>query len=778
MKTRISLALIIFVFTSASFSQSIVIQNILNQTKQDSLVYFVKELSGAVQTIINGQPYTIQSRHKNQPGNDKAKQYIMQKLSYYGLQVSEQSFSSTGKNVIGVQPGTEFPNQKYIICAHYDDMPSGTTAPGADDNASGTAAVIEAARIFSQYDFPFTIIYALWDEEEQGLIGSEYYATQAANAGDSILGVINLDMIGYDGNNDGNADVHNSSIANTSEIKDKMLEVNTLYGINLDLDVVPAQPYSDHQSFLDHGYGAILLIEDDNDFHPYYHTVNDLIQYFNQPYFFKMAKLSFATLASFALNLNMKIVHTPVASMDLSVPVNLQAQIVTGLTIGTGISAPRLYYRTSQGGGTFSQFNEVVGNPALSGTYNFTIPAQPLGTIVQYYLAAQDNNSSIVVTLPAGGSGFNPPGNVPPSNLYQFYVAPITYAIADSAMNTTNWTSSGGWALTNLKYVSAPYSFTDSPGSNYNNGITATFTYNFNVNLSNILGASLEFDTQWDIENNWDYGQVQVSTNNGSSWIALAGNYTNAGTGSFQPPGQPLYDGTQTTWVHETIDLSGFTNTQLKLRFLLKTDSYVNADGWYIDNIKLLTYQIIPVELTSFQAVAERNSVLLNWSTATELNNRGFEIQKSGNKTDWQTIGFVEGNGTTTSGSNYSYVDSKPLPGISYYRLKQVDFDGSSKVYDPIEVNMTGNIEFELSQNYPNPFNPSTTIAFVIANTEFVELMVYDVLGNEVARLVNEQKEAGRYEVVFDASKLASGMYVYTLKAGDFVSTKKLLLMK
>ena len=208
-----------------------------------------------------------------------------QKLQSYGMTTTIQSFSTTGKNVLGVQTGTEFPNQKYIICAHYDDMPSGTTAPGADDNASGTAAVIEAARIFSQYDFPFTIIYALWDEEEQGLIGSEYYATQAQNAGDSILGVINLDMIGYDGNGDGNADVHNSSVANTSQIKDKMLEVNLLYGINLDLDVVPAQPYSDHQSFLDHGYGAILLIEDDNDFHPYYHTVNDLIQYYQSTIF-------------------------------------------------------------------------------------------------------------------------------------------------------------------------------------------------------------------------------------------------------------------------------------------------------------------------------------------------------------------------------------------------------------------------------------------------------------------------------------------------------------
>ncbi|MDZ7624259.1 MAG: M28 family peptidase [Ignavibacteriaceae bacterium] len=247
-------------------------------------------------------------------------------------------------------------------------------------------------------------------KKNKDLIGSEYYATQAQSAGDSILGVINMDMIGYDGNGDGNADVHNSAVANTSSLKDKMLEVNLLYGINLDLDVVPASPYSDHQSFLDHGYGAILLIEDDNDFHPYYHTVNDLIQYINQPYFFKMAKLCFATLASFALNLNMNIIHTPISSTSQSGPITTTAFISTGLDIGTGNLSPRLYYRTRTGGGTFGLFNAITGEPTESGNYIFTIPSLSLGTVVQYYLAAQDANSSIVITLPAGGGGFNPPG--------------------------------------------------------------------------------------------------------------------------------------------------------------------------------------------------------------------------------------------------------------------------------------------------------------------------------------------------------------------------------
>ena len=154
MKKLLTAFLFVAVFHPALQSQSPVVQSIINEINSDSLAYFVKELSGEVHTIIGGSPYTIVSRHKDQPGNNKAADYIKQKLSSYGLAAFDQNFSSTGRNVYGVQTGTEFPIQKYIICAHYDDMPSGTTAPGADDNASGTAAVIEAARIFSNYSFP------------------------------------------------------------------------------------------------------------------------------------------------------------------------------------------------------------------------------------------------------------------------------------------------------------------------------------------------------------------------------------------------------------------------------------------------------------------------------------------------------------------------------------------------------------------------------------------------------------------------------------------------
>ena len=578
-------------FTVNTFSQAPVVQEILNNVDQDSLIYFIRELSGNVPTNINGTSQTILSRNKYQPGNLLAETYIKQKLESYGLTTTIQSFSGTGKNVYAVQPGNEFPNQKYIICAHFDDMPSGSIAPGADDNASGTAAVIEAARIFSQYSFPYTIIYALWDEEEQGLIGSDYYAAQAYAAGDSILGVINLDMISYESNGDGVMNLHSRPTAgNSDEIRDMAIECNSVYGINLDIVVIsPGETYSDHASFWSRNYGAILLIEDDFDFHPYYHTINDLIQYCNQDYLYKMAKLGYATLASLALDLNLNIIHTPIASISESVPITTSATIATELEIGTGNLGPRLYYRTKLDGGSFGPFISVEGIPVESGDYYFTIPAVQLGSVVQYYLAAQDANSMIVKTLPRGGSGFNPPGNIPPPSFFQFYIASQIVAFYDEANTINGWISSGGWNITTAKYVSPPTSFTDSPGGNYLNNTTAILKLNSLINLDDALGAALEFDTQWAIETDWDYGQVQISTNNGSTWISLEGLYTNQGTNT--QPNEPLYDGTQLTWVHENIDISGFMGQSISLRFLFVSDYAVTADGWYVDNIKITQYE-------------------------------------------------------------------------------------------------------------------------------------------------------------------------------------------
>ncbi len=192
-----------------------------------------------------------------------------------------------------------------------------------------------------------------------------------------------------------------------------------------------------------------------------------------------------------------------------------------------------------------------------------------------------------------------------------------------------------------------------------------------------------------------------------------------------------------------------------------------------------ITPDVVPVELTSFTTAVGKNAVNLNWTTATETNNKGFEIERSTDRKDWGVIGFVEGNGTTAQPQVYSYSDR--LTGISaprlYYRLKQVDFDGSYE-YSDISTAEIAPSSFALAQNYPNPFNPSTVISYSLPENEFVTLKVYDVLGNEVASLVNEQKSAGKYSLEFNASELGSGVYFYTLKAGVHIQSRKMILVK
>ena len=191
-----------------------------------------------------------------------------------------------------------------------------------------------------------------------------------------------------------------------------------------------------------------------------------------------------------------------------------------------------------------------------------------------------------------------------------------------------------------------------------------------------------------------------------------------------------------------------------------------------------IDFALVPVELTSFTAAANESDVTLNWSTATEINNQGFEIQRRTGDGEFEKIGFVPGHGTTTDIQSYSYADSKVASGNYTYRLKQMDFDGSFEYSSEVTVVVTVPLEFVLEQNYPNPFNPSTVIKYSIPENGFVTLDVYNLLGEKVASLVNGVQDAGRYEIRFDASKLASGIYVYSLKSGSFNSDKKMLLMK
>jgi len=355
--------------------------------------------------------------------------------------------------------------------------------------------VLEAARIFRNYNSAYTLIYALWDEEERGLYGSAYYAQQAALAGDSIMGVINLDMIAYDSNSDNIGEIHTRPIANSIQLKDEMLSINNIYNVGLMLQTInPGATYSDHASFWSNNYGAILLIESDYDFNPYYHSSNDKIQYFNLPYFHKMSRVSLAVTA------------------------------------------------------TLAQLTDIV-----------------------------------------------------------------------------------------------------------------------------------------------------------------------------------------------------------------------------------------PVELNAFTASVVNSGVQLLWSTASELNNRGFEVERSVNdQNNFVTIGFVDGKGNSTEINYYSFNDNPQLSGVNqiYYRLKQVDLDGTFSYSDVVSVSYDVPAEFVLNQNYPNPFNPSTTISYFVPKESFVSIKIYDFLGREVTTLVSEMKSIGSYELRFDASNIPSGTYFYTMTADGYASTKKMILIK
>lgn len=214
----------------------------------------------------------------------------------------------------------------------------------------------------------------------------------------------------------------------------------------------------------------------------------------------------------------------------------------------------------------------------------------------------------------------------------------------------------------------------------------------------------------------------------------------------------------------------------------------------------LLTDAAVPVELTSFTGISSGNGVLLNWETATEVNNYGFDIERAssplstssgddkssgGKSSGWEKIGFIPGHGNSNSPKVYSFSDSKPPIGKLEYRLKQIDTDGKYEYSSVVVVEIQTTKELSLEQNFPNPFNPSTTIKYTIPSSSSlkgemsnVKITIFDILGRKVETIVNEQQQPGNYQVVFNASHLSSGTYIYRLSAGEFIISKKLILLK
>ncbi len=204
-----------------------------------------------------------------------------------------------------------------------------------------------------------------------------------------------------------------------------------------------------------------------------------------------------------------------------------------------------------------------------------------------------------------------------------------------------------------------------------------------------------------------------------------------------------------------------------------------NLNGWGIINaLSAMDLVTIPVELTLFSGNYEDGVVNLKWITATETNNFGFEIERRNDYSAYESIGFVNGNGTSTNRVTYNFVDENLSANRYYYRLKQIDLDGSFEYSNEIEVKIEGLTDFQLYQNYPNPFNPSTKIKYYIPQNSFVKITLHDILGSEIRTLVSENVQPGNYEITLDGSDLSSGMYFVRLSSENIQRTLKISLIK
>jgi PKD repeat protein len=291
-----------------------VIAGLINQVTQSKVDTYVRNLSGVNPVTIGGSSYTISTRNTTSGTPiEKATQYVYEFMQSYGLTVSYYNWSASGysgRDVIGELTGTTNPDEIVLITAHLDDMPTGSTAPGADDNASGSVGVMVNAELLSQQSFTRTVRFVVFTGEEQWLLGSAAYSDLVYQAGNNITAVYNMDMISYDGTGGPDLRLHtritsNPGYAGDLAIANTFIDVINTYSLSSSLTpIIDADgiTQSDHSSFWDNGYSAILGIEEhDSDMTPYYHTTSDTVSTLNMTYFTNFVKASVGTAAHLAI---------------------------------------------------------------------------------------------------------------------------------------------------------------------------------------------------------------------------------------------------------------------------------------------------------------------------------------------------------------------------------------------------------------------------------------------------------------------------------------------
>ncbi len=426
-------------------------------------------------------------------------------------------------------------------------------------------------------------------------------------------------------------------------------------------------------------------------------------------------------------------------------------------TVGTMVGDFGVVRRTSDGGVNWIPQASGIASPGKLNDVDFI--NENTGFAVGYNASSE----AAIIKTTDGGSNWlmSPPGIT--SLLYSVDFINLNHGIVVGGNGTIIYTTDSGnswqdrsfgfgYTLSSVKMVNN--SFAVAAGYNYNNfpatGVIFISTDGGDTWTERSIGITETLTSARFLNENegvacGSYGQVFRTSDGGMNW---------------------------------TRDLSGTDNSLYGLALTNTGKAFIAGRGGTL----LVSSWVIPVSLSEFTADKINNKVILKWSTASEANNKGFEIQRlfhSNSSNEWKSIGFIEGFGTTEKIHFYSFEDDNVNQGSYSYRLKQVDFNGSTEYSKVIQVSISGPLEFSLNQNYPNPFNPSTIIKFSIPKESmFTTLKVFNSLGEEVRTLIKKELPAGNHEIHFNADKLSSGVYFYVLTADKFIASRKMIIMR
>ncbi|KAF0131175.1 MAG: putative aminopeptidase [Bacteroidetes bacterium] len=507
------------------------IQSMLDQVSATNITATVQHL----------QNYGTRNAYKAQ--SVVAQNWIRDQFQSYGLSVEVMDFNmpsgSASDNVIATLTGTKYPEEYIVLGGHYDSYTGGSAEPGADDNASGTAGVLEIARIMSQQSFDRSIIFCAFSGEEYGLYGSAAYASRAAQLGMDIHGYFNLDMIGY--LKPGNTTIKSTLIfpAGAQELASFYTEVASTYLPDFVITTGSLSGGdSDHTSFNNSGFMGIFPFEAVPDYSPYIHTSNDVVgpSYNNEAQAAVFTQASLAAAATLANRLNPPRGLAALAG-DQVVELNWTA-LPDAASFNIYRNGTLISNLTSN---QYSDFDVVNGTP-----YTYYITAIYADSNLESY----PSNSVTVTPMPPMSLPFvtNFENGAP---YFEFF---------------------GGWGLSTTQSYSPSHSITESPIGEYQDD-TESFAYlrPFSLNTG-FTSAEISFWTKYVLETNYDYMYLEVSTN-GTNWAQLA-----------------QYNGSQSAWQKKTYNLTSYLGQNyIQFRFRFTSDMSVTEDGMYIDDFQITT---------------------------------------------------------------------------------------------------------------------------------------------------------------------------------------------